>query len=65
MLHCDLDSPVPDCIIEYPCTFVVFQSLAIDCSCGGKSLQYLCHDRNMDAESVLRKLTDVIRQQSN
>ena len=60
MLHCDLDSTVPDWIIEYPGTVHVFESLGIDCSCGGKSLHYLCTKQGLDPQAVLTMLTDII-----
>ena len=55
MLHCDLDNSVPEWIIEYPRTYAVFQSLGIDCSCGGKSLQYRCEELGLNPETVLKK----------
>ena len=38
MSECDLDTPVPDWVIEHPETLAVFQELGIDYCCGGKSL---------------------------
>lgn len=65
MLHCDPDSSVPDWIIESPATFVVSQSLGIDSSGGGKSLQSLCKELRLNPEAVFRKLTDVLHQSSD
>lgn len=56
MLACDLDSSVPDWIVEYPETYRVFQEAGIDSSCGGKSLGYVCRERGLDARSILDKL---------
>ena len=56
MTSCDLDTSVPDWIIEHPGTLAVFQELGIDYSCGGKSLGYLCLQRGLDAEAVLARL---------
>jgi iron-sulfur cluster repair protein YtfE (RIC family) len=56
MSECDLDTPVPDWVIEHPDTFGVFQELGIDCCCGGKSLEYACRQNGLDAEAVLAKL---------
>ena len=42
MSACDLDTSVPDWIIEHPETLTVFLDFGIDYSCGGKSLGYLC-----------------------
>lgn len=60
MSSCDLDTSVPDWIIEHPKTLTVFQELEIDCSCGGKSLGYLCWQRGLDAEAVLAKLLQLL-----
>lgn len=62
MLNCDLDSSVPDWVIEYPCVFGVFERLGIDCSCGGRSLRYACACQGHDPARVLQQLTDAIRQ---
>jgi len=56
MTSCDLDTSVPDWVIEHPETLAVFQELGIDYSCGGKSLAYACRERGLDATMVLEKL---------
>ncbi len=56
MTPCDLDTSVPDWIIDHPQALAVFEALGIDCSCGGKSLGYACRVRGLDAEAVLAKL---------
>ncbi|MCZ2340663.1 MAG: DUF542 domain-containing protein [Bacteroidales bacterium] len=56
MISCDLDSSVPDWVIDYPATLAVFQKLGIDYSCGGKSLAYACRERGLDAKRVLQEL---------
>lgn len=56
MTSCDLDTSVPDWIIEHPDTLAVFQELGIDYSCGGKSLAYVCGQRGLDAAAVLAML---------
>lgn len=56
MTICDLDTSVPDWIIEHPETLTVFESLGIDCSCGGKSLAYACRERGLTIETVLLEL---------
>ena len=60
MTSCDLDTSVPDWIIEHHETLAVFQELGIDYSCGGKSLAYACRERGLDAEAVLAKLCCLI-----
>lgn len=56
MTPCDLDTPVPDWVIENPETLAVFQVLGIDYCCGGKSLGYACRERGLDAATVLAEL---------
>ena len=56
MTGCDLETAVPDWIIEHPETLTVFQELGIDYSCGGKSLEYACQERGLDAGGVLDRL---------
>jgi regulator of cell morphogenesis and NO signaling len=56
MTSCDLDTSVPDWVIEHPQTLAVFQELGIDYSCGGKSLAYACRERALNAEVVLARL---------
>ncbi len=56
MSECDLDTPVPDWVIEHPETLAVFQELGIDTCCGGKSLGFACRQRGLDAEAVLAQL---------
>ncbi len=57
---CDLDTPVPDWIIEHPETLAIFKELGIDYSCGGKSLAYSCGERGLDSEAVLAKLLSCV-----
>ncbi len=59
---CDLDTPVPDWIIEHPETLAAFQELGIDCSCGGKSLAYACGQRGLNPAMVLTKLNRCLQQ---
>lgn len=56
MASCDLDSSVPDWVIEYPETLELFQNLGIDYCCGGKSLAYACREAGLDASAVLANL---------
>ena len=56
MTSCDLDTLVPDWIIDHPETLAVFQKLGIDYSCGGRSLVYACRERGLDAAMVLKEL---------
>ena len=60
MTSCDLDTSVPDWIIDHPETMAVFEELGIDYSCGGKSLAYVCKERRLDPETVLARLRHCI-----
>jgi iron-sulfur cluster repair protein YtfE (RIC family) len=59
-MHCDLDNSVPDWIIDHPETAAVFDQWRIDTSCGGKSLEYLCHQAGLDPHMVLDRLRQAI-----
>lgn len=60
MTTCDLDTSVPDWIIDHPPTLSVFQEFGIDYSCGGKSLRYLCDQQGLDKKLVLKRLREKI-----
>lgn len=51
--NCDLDTSVPDWVIEHPETLIIFQKLGIDYCCGGKSLRYASQEQGFDGDSVL------------
>lgn len=55
-MNCDLDTSIPDWIIEYPKTTQVFDALGIDTSCGGKSLRYVCVCQGRSPTEVLQQL---------
>ena len=63
MSACDLDTSVPDWIIEHPETFAVFQRMGIDCSCGGKSLTYACQAQGLHPQVVWLELQSCLRTQ--
>jgi regulator of cell morphogenesis and NO signaling len=56
LTSCDLDTSVPDWILDHPETAAVFESLGIDTSCGGKSLAYVCRQKGLEPEMVLTTL---------
>jgi len=60
MTECSLETSVPDWVIDHPETLAVFQELAIDFSCGGKSLGFACRERGLSEQHVLSKLHEVI-----
>jgi len=63
-MNCDLSSAIPDWIIDYPGTADVFTDLQLDVSCGGKSLEHVCHQSGLDPEFVLRQLEFVVYSKS-
>jgi len=54
--ECDLDTSVPEWVIEHPETLAIFQELGIDYCCGGKSLEFACRERGLDAILVLSRI---------
>lgn len=59
-MECDLDTSIPDWIIEHPETTAVFGELGLDISCAGKSLTYMCHQQGLSPTAVLARLQAVI-----
>ena len=59
----DLESSVPDWLIEYPALLALFQELGIDYSCGGKSLARACQERNLSMGEVLLRCERTIASQ--
>lgn len=51
---CDLQSSVPDWMIDYPALQPLFDDLGLDASCGGRSLEYECRRRGHDPDRVLQ-----------
>ena len=56
MSECDLDTSVPDWVIEHSATLAVVRELGIDYCCGGKLLAYACLQQGLDPQAVLTKL---------
>jgi regulator of cell morphogenesis and NO signaling len=56
----DLDTSIPDWIIDYPQTAEVFDALRLDASCQGKSLEYVCREHDLYPEMVLQRLMNAI-----
>ena len=59
----DLESSVPDRLIEHPELLAIFQELGIDYSCGGKSLARACEERNLSMGNVLLRCQRTIASQ--
>ena len=58
--HCDLDTSVPDWLIDHPETETVFREFGIDQSCAGKSLRYACQQRGVNPATVLAALYEAV-----
>lgn len=56
----DLHSSVVDWCIEHPEALAVLERLGIDYCCGGKSLEYACHQRSLNPKQVLAELEQAI-----
>lgn len=52
MTQCTHETCVTDWVIDHPETLDVFQEFGIDYSCGGKSLEFACHERGLDVQAV-------------
>ncbi len=59
-MQCDLDTSIPDWIIEHPTTTTLFSELGLDISCAGKSLEYVCHQNGLNPTAVLDRLRAII-----
>lgn len=62
MTMCDLDTSVPEWVIDHPATLAVFNELEIDYGCGGKSLAYACRQKGLDPKEVLAQLLHCINE---
>ena len=51
---------MPDWVIEHPESLPVLQTLGIDFSCRGKSLDFTCQQSGRDVRKVLDELREVI-----
>ncbi|WDQ15890.1 DUF542 domain-containing protein [Rhodopirellula sp. P2] len=55
-MKCDLDSSIPEWIVEHPETERVFKEFRLDTSCGGKSLRYVCIHAGVSPPEVFQRL---------
>jgi regulator of cell morphogenesis and NO signaling len=60
MLQLTIDDPVVDWAIEHPESIAVFEKHGIDYCCGGKSLAWVCKQRGLDPQMVLREIKEAI-----
>ena len=61
-MDCDLDTSIPDWIIDHPETTSIFAELGLDTSCGGKSLEYVASQAGLSPTDVLQQLRDKVVQ---
>lgn len=61
MFEIDLDSSVPDLVIEYPQLLKLFGELGIESTCGGKSLRTACRDRGLNPSAVVSQCEERLR----
>ena len=56
----DLDSSVPDWLIEHPGLLALYRELGIDYCCGGKSLRTSCREKGLNPQEVLARGNEII-----
>ena len=61
-MECDLDTSIPDWIVDHPETTSIFAKLGLDTSCGGKSLEYVALQAGLNPTDVLQQLRDKVAQ---
>ncbi|QEG00791.1 hypothetical protein Mal15_48630 [Stieleria maiorica] len=59
-MNCDLDTSIPEWIIEHPETTRVFNAMRLDTSCAGKSLRYVCIHQGLSPTEVLERLREAV-----
>jgi regulator of cell morphogenesis and NO signaling len=65
MIESTLDASVVDWVIEHPETMKLFESLGIDCSCAGKSLEFACRQEGLDPHYVLARIQELLASQGS
>lgn len=59
---CDLETSVPDWLIDHPSLYKYFAEWGLDSSCGGKSLETACRESRLDPTEVLAKIRSILDQ---
>jgi regulator of cell morphogenesis and NO signaling len=59
-MRCDLDSSVPEWIVEHPEAERVFREWGLDTSCAGKSLRYVCIHAGVSPAEIFQRLRSAI-----
>ena len=60
MLQLTIDDPAVDWAIDHPESIAVFEKHGIDYCCGGKSLAWVCKQRGLDRQMVLREIKEAM-----
>jgi regulator of cell morphogenesis and NO signaling len=60
MLELAIDDPVVDWTIDYPESIAICEKHGIDYCCGGKSLAFVCEQRALDPQMVLREIKEAM-----
>ncbi|MCG6154598.1 DUF542 domain-containing protein [Rubinisphaera margarita] len=55
--HLDEHDSVFDWLLDVPRSQSVFERHGIDCSCGGKSLRYVCEQAGVDWRMIVAEIT--------
>lgn len=56
MMQCDLETSIPDWLIDFPEVAPLLAEFGITSCCGGRSLEYVCRERGLDPHFVLARL---------
>ena len=58
----DLETSVPDWLIEHPPLYKYFKEWGLEMSCGGKSLETACRERGLNSTEVLARIRSILDQ---
>lgn len=59
---CDLETSVPDWLIDHPALYQHFAAWGLEMSCGGKSLETACRERGLKPQEVLARIRSILGQ---
>ena len=62
---CDLDTAVPDWLIEHPGLLGLFETLSLEYSCGGKSLGTACREAGLEPREVMELIRTEVEGRRN
>ncbi len=64
-MNCDLTNTIPEWIVEYPESLALFESLELDTSCGGRSLEFLLVQQGYSPPDIFAKLEELVNRSTN